>query len=105
MTAAPDLDLDSVDALHEVAHALRSAADLLETAAAALTSPTGPLVYSVDQAATLLGISLTHAYDLIARGEFPIPTRQLGRRRLVPRAALDRYLNGNDAAEPDSSSP
>ena len=44
------------------------------------------LVYSVAEAGALLGISRAFAYDLVARGELPVI--RLGRRRLVPKAAL-----------------
>jgi excisionase family DNA binding protein len=89
---AEDLGLGPVAALQEAVAALRGAAELLEQVAGSLTSPAGPLVYSVEEAARLLGISTSSAYELIARSEFPVSTRQLGRRRIVPRAALDRYL-------------
>ena len=51
-----------------------------------------PLVYSVTQAADLLGISRAFAYELVARGELPFV--RLGRRRLVPRIALLALVNG-----------
>ena len=44
------------------------------------------LVYSVSEAAELLGISRAFAYELVARGELPVI--RLGRRRLVPKVAL-----------------
>jgi excisionase family DNA binding protein len=44
------------------------------------------LVYTVTQAAELLGISRAFAYELVARGDLPVI--RLGRRRLVPKAAL-----------------
>ena len=44
------------------------------------------LVYSVGEAAVLLGISRAFAYELVARGELPVI--RLGRRRLVPKVAL-----------------
>ena len=44
------------------------------------------LVYSVGEAAELLGISRAFAYELLARGELPVI--RLGRRRLVPKVAL-----------------
>jgi excisionase family DNA binding protein len=44
------------------------------------------LVYSVGEAAVLLGISRAFAYELVARGE--LPAIRLGRRRLVPKGAL-----------------
>ena len=50
------------------------------------TRPEGPLTISVPEAGTLLGISRALAYELAARGE--LPTLRLGRRLVVPRAAL-----------------
>jgi len=44
------------------------------------------LVYSVSEAAELLGISRAFAYELVARGELPVI--RLGRRLLVPKVAL-----------------
>jgi excisionase family DNA binding protein len=48
------------------------------------------LVYSVAEAGRLLGISRAFAYELVARGE--LPAIRLGRRRLVPKAALAALL-------------
>ncbi len=48
--------------------------------------------YTVDQAAALLCISRNSAYKAVRRGE--IPTIKIGRRLLVPRAALERMLAG-----------
>jgi excisionase family DNA binding protein len=44
------------------------------------------LVFTVSEAAELLGISRAHGYELAARGE--LPSLRLGRRLVVPRAAL-----------------
>lgn len=60
--------------------------DYLSGAIARLAKRGERLVFSIPEAATLLGISRTLAYDLVQRGE--IPTMQLGRRRVVPRASL-----------------
>jgi excisionase family DNA binding protein len=49
------------------------------------------LVYSVEEAAELLGISRSLAYEAVHRGE--IPSMRIGRRILVPKAALERYLS------------
>ena len=49
------------------------------------------LVYSVAEAAALLGISRAFAYELVARGELPVIC--LGRRRLVPKVALMALVN------------
>ena len=49
--------------------------------------------YSVVDAARQLGISRSKIYELIADGE--LETIQVGRRRLVPTAALDRLVAGH----------
>jgi excisionase family DNA binding protein len=51
-----------------------------------LSTPEERLVYTVAEAGELLGISRAFAYELVARGELPVIC--LGRRRLVPKAAL-----------------
>jgi excisionase family DNA binding protein len=50
----------------------------------------GRLTWTVTEAAKLLGISPTSAYEAARRGELPV--RVIGRRMLVPRAALLRLL-------------
>lgn len=49
------------------------------------------LVLSVTEVAAALGISRTHAYELVARGE--LPSLRLGRRIVVPRRGLERLLD------------
>ena len=44
------------------------------------------LVWTVGEAARLLGISRAHAYELVARGE--LPHLRLGRRLVVPKHAI-----------------
>jgi excisionase family DNA binding protein len=51
---------------------------------------------TVDEAAELLGVCRKSAYAAVQRGE--IPTIRIGRRVLVPRAMLDRMLDGPPAA-------
>jgi excisionase family DNA binding protein len=51
---------------------------------------------TIEEAGRELGISRNGAYEAAKRGE--IPTIKIGRRILVPRAALDRLLSG-EAAE------
>ena len=51
------------------------------------------LVLTVTEAAAALGISRTHAYELIARGE--LPSLRLGRRIVVPRRGLERLVDGD----------
>jgi excisionase family DNA binding protein len=50
----------------------------------------GRLTWTVTEAAKLLGISATTAYEAARRGELPV--RVIGRRMLVPRIALLRLL-------------
>lgn len=56
---------------------------------------TATLTVSIPETARLLGISNNLAYEAAARGE--LPTVKIGRRVLVPRAALQRLL-GVEAA-------
>lgn len=51
-----------------------------------------PVTVSVERAAALLGIGRGLAYQLARRGDFPVATLKLGRRLLVPTAALMRLL-------------
>ena len=44
----------------------------------------------IDEAAKILGISRNTAYDAVKSGQ--VPTVKIGRRLLVPRAALERML-------------
>jgi len=58
-----------------------------------------PLALSVVDAARMLGISRTLAYEAVARGE--LPSVRVGRRIVVPRRALNELLgiaNGGAAA-------
>jgi len=51
------------------------------------------LVLTVTEVAVALGISRTHAYELVARGE--LPSLRLGRRIVVPRRSLERLVDGD----------
>ena len=53
-------------------------------------------VVTVNEAAAMLRISRGAAYEAAKRKE--IPTIRIGRRLLVPLAALERMLTGNAAA-------
>ena len=46
---------------------------------------------SIEEAARELGLSRNSAYDAAKRGD--LPTIRMGRRLLVPRAALEALLN------------
>lgn len=56
------------------------------------TAPAGVerLTLTVEEAATMLGISRAFAYEAVNRGE--IPSIRIGRRILVPRSALENLL-------------
>lgn len=47
--------------------------------------------YTVDEAAERLGIGRNAAYEAIKRGE--LPALRIGRRIVIPRAALERLLS------------
>ena len=55
------------------------------------------LTYTVQETATLLGLSRNSAYEAARRGE--IPTIRVGRRILVPRSRLDELLDGLTARD------
>lgn len=62
------------------------------------TDSTDRMTISVDEAAKLLGISRSFAYELCARRELPVI--RLGRRVVVRRQALlDLILETEDAAQ------
>ena len=50
------------------------------------------LTLTVDETAKILGIGRNSAYEAIARGEIPVV--KVGKRLLVPKAALEKLLNG-----------
>lgn len=72
------------------------AEDYIESAIARLVNRGERLVLSIPETAALLGISRALAYELARRGE--LPTMQLGRRRVVPRTALARFVAAGTAA-------
>ena len=49
------------------------------------------LTVSVEEAGEILGCSRNTAYEAVRRGE--IPVIRIGKRLLVPKAALERLLN------------
>ncbi len=53
----------------------------------------GSLVLSVEDAAALLGISRTLAYELVHRGE--LPYLRLGRRIVIPRARIHDLIEAS----------
>lgn len=52
-----------------------------------------PPTCSVEDASRALGISRSHGYDLVTRGEFPVRVIRAGSRVLVSTAHLTRLLS------------
>jgi excisionase family DNA binding protein len=62
------------------------------------------LVLTVTEAAHVLGISRALAYELVARGE--LPALSLGRRKVIPRRALEALIDSVTATTAgDDSAP
>lgn len=53
--------------------------------------------YTVTEAAAVLGIGRSAAYEAARTGQ--LPTIKIGKRILVPRVALERLLSGPSAAK------
>lgn len=56
---------------------------------------------TVEEAAQMLGISRSSAYECVRRGE--LRALRLGRRLVVPRSALEELLGGTSASAAASS--
>ena len=67
------------------------------------TPPPSSAVLTVEEAGRLLGIGRGLAYEAARRGD--IPTLRIGRRLVVPRAALDRILNDPGTATANDARP
>jgi excisionase family DNA binding protein len=93
---------ESPQELHDaLAEALGSSTAVMPgsvTAPGAVAPVEDRLVFTVEEAAQLLAISRSFAYEAVQRGD--IPSMRIGRRILVPKAALQRFLeqvNGSGA--------
>ena len=58
---------------------------------------------TIEEVAAAFGIARSTAYELAKAGRLPVPVIRLGRRMVVPRAALDRLLAGH--ADPGPAAP
>jgi excisionase family DNA binding protein len=58
--------------------------------------PTERQTLKIEEAAKILGISRNTAYDAVKSGQ--LPTVKIGRRFLVPKAALARLLDSAEGA-------
>lgn len=56
--------------------------------------PTVCATVSLAEAAKILGVHRSTAWELWKRGDFPIPVLQIGSRLRVPKAHLERFLSG-----------
>ena len=63
-----------------------------------MTAKTESATIKVEEAAALLGIGRQTAYDLAAQGKLPGALR-LGRRIVVSKKALDRFLESSDGSD------
>jgi excisionase family DNA binding protein len=59
------------------------------------TPPANSRVWTVSEAAVLLGVSRAHAYELVARGQ--LRHVRLGRRVVIPKRAVDELLEARTA--------
>ncbi|HEX3542795.1 MAG TPA: helix-turn-helix domain-containing protein [Acidimicrobiales bacterium] len=64
----------------------------------------GPEIVPLAAAAQRLGIGVTTAYELVKRGELPVPVQRIGRQMKVLASDLDDYLAPPRAAEAPPSS-
>lgn len=53
---------------------------------------------TVPEAADVLGICKDTAYELLRKGEFPVPVIRVGRSIKVPRKPLMRFVETGEAA-------
>ncbi len=53
------------------------------------------LVYSIQEAANLLGISRSYAYELVRNGT--IPALELGKKRVIPKEKFIAWINGKES--------
>lgn len=53
------------------------------------------MTYSIEEAASMLGLGRNSAYEAARAGQ--LPAIRIGRRLLVPKAALDKMLSGEAA--------
>ncbi|MCX7746015.1 MAG: helix-turn-helix domain-containing protein [Clostridia bacterium] len=51
------------------------------------------LIYTPEETATLLGMGMNKVYELLALGA--IPAKKLGRKYLIPKHALEQWLNNS----------
>jgi excisionase family DNA binding protein len=70
------------------------------TTSGAVSTSRERLTLTVEEAAASLGISRASAYEAVRRGD--IPAIRIGRRILVPRAALEKFLASALPSDPET---
>lgn len=106
VVADPDYWAAQVQSLQELLasasgpNAIGAQDSRLGGAAGAVSGAQGRLTMTVEEAAIALGISRAFAYEAVTRNE--IPHVRIGRRILIPRAALEHMLDM--PGEPDNTS-
>ena len=55
------------------------------------------MVYTIKEAAELLGISQSYTYEMVRKGV--IPSLQVGNKRVIPKTKFNDWVNGNQANE------
>jgi hypothetical protein len=70
---------------------------------AVVADGTARRTYDADEAFARLGIPRSTGFDLIKRGQFPVPVIRAGRRLYIPKEPLDRLLTGRPAVGDDAS--
>ena len=63
----------------------------------------GRLTYTVEEAAGIVGVGRSAAYAAVHAGD--IPSVRVGRKLLVPKAALKRMLGVSNDQRPEAGSP
>lgn len=57
------------------------------------------LLLSLDETALLLGIGRSTLYRAVKDGQIPFPVHRIGGYWYVPKAALQRFLDGTESSE------
>lgn len=64
--------------------------DISEGSLSTMTDSKKPMLLSIHDTANELGVSDRHVEELVRRGD--LPSVKLGRRRMIPRVALERIV-------------
>jgi len=99
MVSDPEYWSSNQDALSDALVDSVTAPGTSRVASGAISEGVDRLTLTVEEAAASLGISRASAYEAVRRGE--IPAIRIGRRILVPRAALERFLASALEEDPD----